>query len=136
MPRSSRFQSIATFFSFGDSSFSSESRLVVSIAATSEMPVMLPPGCARLWISPVSTGSPRPKAATVGRPTDLAATARGVADDDDGIDGVRFHVLQQAGKLRDVAHRAIGFQRQVLAKDVAALGQRLQQDLSIGSCRG
>src|SRR6476646_8593752 len=51
MPRSSLFQSIATFRSFGDISFSNERRLVVSVAATSEIPVILPPGCARLSIS-------------------------------------------------------------------------------------
>ena len=39
-------------------------RLGVSSADTSEMPVMLPPGRARLSTSPVLTGSPAPNATT------------------------------------------------------------------------
>ena len=54
-----------------------EYSLVVSAVAKSDMPVMLPPGCARLSISLVSTGSPRPTAPTVGMPVDLAASAAG-----------------------------------------------------------
>ena len=40
MPRSSLFQIMATVCSFGDISFSSDRRFVVSVDATSEMPVI------------------------------------------------------------------------------------------------
>src|SRR5262245_65161464 len=43
-----------------DSVLSRDKRLVDSKAALSEMPVTVPPGCARLVTKPVATGSPEP----------------------------------------------------------------------------
>src|SRR5438067_6347945 len=47
------------------------------MAALSDMPVMLPPGCAKLLIRPVATGSPAPAATTVGIPVSFIAAAAG-----------------------------------------------------------
>src|SRR5258708_22518246 len=68
MPRSSLFHSIATRRRFGFNCLSSDSRLVESSVALSDMPVMLPPGRDKLCTRPVANGSPAPKATTVGIP--------------------------------------------------------------------
>src|SRR5260370_16872941 len=73
MPRSPLFHSIATRRSCGNISLSRDRRLVESVVATSDRPVTLPPGRARLATRPAATGSPEPVAMTVGMPDDLAA---------------------------------------------------------------
>src|ERR1700730_18095050 len=58
MPKSSAFHSTATSRALGTASLRSAKRLADSSVATSETPVMLPPGWARLATRPVATGSP------------------------------------------------------------------------------
>src|SRR5262249_43256883 len=52
-------------------------RLVESVVASSEMPVMLPPGRASESMRLVATGSPAPKATTVGTFARLQASTTG-----------------------------------------------------------
>ena len=77
MPRSFRFHNIATRRTFGTACLISSRRLVARAAALSEMPVMLPPGRARLSIRRVATGSPTPKKTTVGTFATLQARVVG-----------------------------------------------------------
>ena len=92
MARSSVFHSIATRFNRGAKALSSSSRLTVKVAATSEMPVTTPPGCAQLSTRPVATGSP--STAELGaRP--LAAFGRGGR-------GLKFLDVSRAVGIRGV----------------------------------
>ena len=49
---------------------------------------------------------------------------------DPALEAARLEFLQQCGEFCDVTHRAAGIEGQVLTEDVAAIGQRLDDDLS------
>src|SRR5262245_48893933 len=100
MPRSFRFHNIAIRRTFGTACLISSRRLVARAAALSEMPVMLPPGCAKLSIRRVATGSPTPRKTTE-------------AAGDDHIDSIGFHAVDNLAKLADLATRTARLEREV-----------------------
>src|SRR5215831_15749787 len=130
MPRSPLFHSIATRRSCGNSSLSRDRRLVESVVATSDRPVTLPPGRARLATRPAATGSPEPVAMTVAMPDDLAMTAAG-SDCHHDIDVGSLKFLHLLRHLAQFARRTTGFVCQVLTERVAALRQRADEHRGI-----
>src|SRR5262249_32229552 len=125
MPRSFRFHNIATRRTLGTACLISSRRLVARAAALSEMPVMLPPGCARLSIRRVATGSPTPTKTTFR----ARAGERGWKPaGDDHIHSITLHAVDNLAKLADLATRAARLEREVFAKCIAELLQLFQQN--------
>src|SRR5262249_49219288 len=126
MPRSSLFHSIATRCRFGTACLMRAKRLVESVVASSEMPVMLPPGRANESMRLVATGSPPPKATTVGTFACLQASTT-IARGDDHIDLLGLELAHKFVEPTDLTARPAGLQRQVFAQRIAALFQCLEQ---------
>ena len=114
---------------FGRISLSRSSLFPASSGIILDIPVMFPPGCARLATKPLRTGSPTP-IITIGIVVVafLAAWTTGVARTTMMID---FQPDQLLGQLRKILHLACGstvFDSDVSSLIVAQVAQTLQKD--------
>src|SRR5262249_29988939 len=131
MPRSPLFHSIATRRSCGNSSLSRDRRLVESVVATSDRPVTLPPGRARLATRPAATGSPEAGGKARGKARSFGEARCRIADCPHDIDIASLKFLHLLGHLAEFARRTTGFVCQVLTERVAALRQRADEHRGI-----
>jgi len=119
------FHNIATFCIFGDSCFSSDSRLVVSVDS-GDVTAGMGQAIDQLGFHGIAEadGAHRWNA-------DRLRRQRGrKADNQDGVDAAGFQFLQQGRNFRVVAHRTAGLVGQVLSEIVTVPGQNLEHDLS------
>src|SRR6266567_1218494 len=136
MPRSAAFHSIATRCSPGTISLRSSSRLGVTSADTSEMPVRLLPGRARLSTNPVPTGSPAANDTTGRVVPRLAASARGIAESNDKIDLASDQFVDEARQPFHVRFCTTALERQILIQCIALLGKAADERRPEGTIVG
>ena len=128
MKRVLEFQSTATREAAGTASFRSWSALPLSSALSSETPVMFPPGRARLGTIPVPTGSPTaPRTIGMVWVACFAAMHALGGDRDDDVRPAADQLGGQCGQPVGLASRGTEVDDEVLAFDVAQLGQPLLQ---------